>query len=362
MIKIGDVRITEAHRQYIYDILDSGKLTEGPYVKRFETLVKEYLGVKHAIAVTNGTVALQLVSQYIGKGKKVCVPALTFPATLNAFEITGQDCMLCDVGMDLQINIDNLTEEEKKSIDVIVPVHLMGYPANMSKILKEAKKHDWIVVEDAAEAMGASINGKKVGSFGDFACFSFYVSHNVWGGELGIVVTNNDKAAEAMRSMKNHGRVGNLMLFTHKYVGSNYKTTEISASIGCVNMYKIDSILKLRYMNAEFLSLSIKNKDLFPYPVNKGFSPLGYPIRATSRKHKDFFCKQLNRNGIETRSMFPCLANQEAYKGKFDTNKYPVANEIENNSFYIGCHQYLSTMDLEEVVNVLKTEYVENDN
>ena len=127
MIKLGDFQVNREQRKIIKDILDSGRITEGKYVKLFEEELAKFLGVKHAIAVTNGTVALQLLSQYFGKSKKVCIPAMTFPATLNAFETTGQNTMLCDIGEDLQINIDSLTETQKKSIDILVPVHLMGY-------------------------------------------------------------------------------------------------------------------------------------------------------------------------------------------------------------------------------------------
>lgn len=352
-IDIGNLEFTDEHKKAINDVLESGRITEGKYVKLFEEKIKEIVGVKHAIAVTNGTVALQLVSQYLGNGLTVCIPAMTFPATMNAFLITGQECMLCDVGADMQIDIDTLSEKDKQDIDVIVPVHLMGYPAMMDYILKEAEKYNWIVVEDAAEAFGASFQGKRVGSFGDFATFSFYVSHNIWGGELGVIVTNDDKAAEVMRSMKNHGRAGDPMKFLHKYVGSNYKTTEFCAALAYVNLLHVEELLEKRYKNAEYFEAHIDNDNLSAFPVDRGFSPLGYPIEAKSEKYRTHICKKLNSKGIETRDIFPALNKQEAYAEALAGEKFNMAEKLEKMVFYIGVHQFLSEKDLKYVVSVL---------
>lgn len=355
-IRIGDFVPEQKHINAVMEVIKSGRMTEGSKVAELERLMEKYLGVKHAIMVTNGTVALQLVALYLRlttKKDNVVVPALTFPATINPFIIHDYGIGLCDVNKDLQINIDALSEDIKKEIDIIVPVHLMGYSADMDKIMADAKKYDWIVIEDACEAFGAEYKGKKVGTFGNFGCYSFYVSHNIPAGELGMVVTNDDKAAEMMRSIKNHGRTGDNMLFLHSYVGSNYKTTEFSAAVCLANMQDVDTILKTRKDNAQYFYDNIKNKNLIPYPVTDGFSPLGYPIACTTEKYKKEICKKLNDNGIETREMFPCLVNQKAYKKHYRNKTYPVADELEKTVFYIGCHQYLSKEDKEKIVKVL---------
>lgn len=357
MIRIGDFVPEQRHIDAVVEVMKSGRLTEGPKVKALERFMEDYLGVKHAILVTNGTVALQLVSLYIQHKKKldtlkVTVPALTFPATINAFLVGNHNVSLCDVNNDLQINIDDMTTKQKEYTDVIVPVHLMGYTADMDSIMEQAKRYNWTVVEDACESFGADYKGRKAGTIGHFGCFSFYVSHNIIAGEMGMVVTNDDEAAEVLRSMKNHGRAGSNLLFLHKYVGSNYKTTEFNASIALENMKTADEILSTRLENARFFFENVKNEKLTLYPITEGFSPLGYPIGCPSEEYKDYMCKKLNDNDIETRGIFPCLSNQEAYEYYF-TSDYPVAEKLEKTVFYVGVHQYLSEEDKQKIVEVL---------
>jgi len=356
-IRIGDFKAGQNHIDAVTDVIKSGRITEGPKVAELEKVMAKYLGVKNAILVTNGTIALQLVSLYLRNKNKhdelnVMVPALTFPATINAFSSSGHPVGLCDIGEDLQMNIDTLSKTDKQLTNIVVPVHLMGYTADMTHIMSEAKKYDWTVIEDACEAFGAEHDGKKVGTIGDFGCFSFYVSHNITAGELGMIVTNNNEAAKVLRSMKNHGRVGSGMLFNHEYVGYNAKTTEFSAALGLENMKDVDTSLKIRKDNCKYFFDNIKNDKLSPYPVTEGFSPLGYPIGCKTEGLKNSVCELLNLAGIETRGIFPCLANQPCYKD-FEHLKLPVANRIEKTVFYIGCHQYLSQEDKDRIIDVL---------
>jgi dTDP-4-amino-4,6-dideoxygalactose transaminase len=352
MIRIGDFKATQDHLTMVENIMKSGRLTEGLYVKKLEREMEKYLGVKHAILTTNGTVSLQLIAHTFPYRLNVCVPALTFPATLNAFLLTGHNIILCDVGEDLQIDIDTLTEEEKKDIDVIVPVHLLGYAANMDKIKKAQKQYGWIIIEDAAESFGADYKKKKVGTIGDFGSYSFYMSHNMGCGELGMVVTNDDIAASWMRSMKNHGRAGDPLKFLHHYHGSNYKTTEFMAGICYVNMQDVDASLKQRTDNAKYYHDNVKNAHLTNMPIIEGMSPLGYAFKCDTEEYRDKICDILKQNDIETREMFPCLKNQKAYKGMFK-KEYPIADRLEKTMFYIGVHQYITQEDREKIVKIL---------
>ena len=165
IIRLGDFKSTSEQRKIVNEILNSGRITEGKYVRKLEREIEKYLKVKHAIAVTNGTVALQLVAHYLKGGRKepvACVPATTFPATLNAFLLTGYKIMLCDIEeKTLCMDISTLTTVQKRKIDVLVPVHLLGFPANMDKIIKEARKYNWVVVEDFAESFGSDYKERK---------------------------------------------------------------------------------------------------------------------------------------------------------------------------------------------------------
>ena len=355
-IRIGDFKTTTVMRDYVNEILDNNRITEHCFVKRLEEKMAKFLGVKHAIAVTNGTLSLEMLGHYLRMSYgqlTVCVPALTFPATINAFINTGHKVILCDVKEDLTIDLDTLSKEDRLNINVIVPVHLMGYSCDMDKVLEFKTRYGWdYIIEDCAESFGSKFNNKKVGTIGDFGSFSFYVSHNIAGGELGLVVTNNDEDAKILRSIKNHGRDNSSPLeFKHDYVGSNYKITEFVAAIGLANMNNVEEILKKRFDNAIFYKEHITNNRLSPFNVTKNDSLLGYPIKVIDG-NIDVICKLLNDNGIETRKMFPCLANQKAYN---INNTYDVATELEQSVFYVGVHHLLSDIDKKKIVTILNS-------
>jgi len=352
MIRIGDFKPTKEHIDIVNEIIKSGRLTEGVYVARLERLMEKYLNVKHAILTTNGTVSMQLIAHMFRTPATVCVPALTFPATINAFLLTGNKVVLCEVNQLMQMDISTLTEEQKKEIDVIVPVHLMGMTVEMDEIMTEAKKYGWYVIEDAAEAFGAEYNGKKVGTIGDFGSFSFYMSHNIGCGELGMVVTNDDILNNLLRSKKNHGRKGDPLKFFHDYTGSNYKTTEFMAGMCYANMLNVNDILEKRLNNAKYFFEKVDNENLQNMPILKGMSPLGYCFRCYNEEYKDYICKKLNDNSVETRDMFPCLKNQKAYKGMFNGD-FEVAEHLEKVVFYVGVHQHLTKKDKEKIVKIL---------
>ena len=355
-IKIGDFRFTEKHKKVIDKILKSGQITESTFVKKLERRMEKFLGVRNAILVTNGTVALQLVAHYLmykkGKFLNVAVPALTFPATINSFLILHNYCLRCYVGEDLHIDNYKIPAAHTIKTDIVVPVHLIGYPANIDKIMSQAKKYGWVVVEDCAEAFGAEYKGKKVGTFGNFSCFSFYISHNISAGELGMVVTDDDSAAKVLRSMKNHGRVGDNLKFEHSFIGSNYKTTEFSAGICYSEMSLVKKILSTRLGNARYFFDNINNPKLKQFHCPDGFSPLGYPIEAESESYRDKICKKLNRCGIETRYIFPNLIRQKAYEGAY-FDQFPVAERLAKTVFYIPSHHLLTGKNRRKIVKKL---------
>lgn len=364
-IQLGDMKITSEQRDIITDILDSTRITEGKWTKRFEEETAKFLGVKEVIAVSNGTVALELVARFMKntfdntvfhsrERPLACIPATTFPATINAFINAGYDIKLCDVNEKGCIDITTLTDEEKLEIDVMVPVHLLGYTCDMDHIMYESDKYGWFVIEDFAEAFGSTYNGKKVGTLGLFGCSSFYVSHVLQGGELGIVTTNNKHYAKIMRSMKNHGRVGPAMEFQHDYIGSNYKTTEFCTGLCYPQIRDADKIIKIRQQNAKKIYYGVENPNLTVGTISTDYSYLGFPIIAETKDYKKRIRTKLHEAGIETRGMFPCLARQKAYADMgFDANKYPVSTRLEDLGFYVGIHQYLTEKEIDKIITLL---------
>lgn len=362
--RLGDFKVTDEQRNIVNEILDRGRITEGEYTRKFESKIAKYIGTKYSVACNSGTSALMLASSGLFYDKQknnstlnCLVPATTFPATANAMLNTKFNVDLIDVKDDYLIDCDKLRdhiEKNNSNIHTVIPVHLFGYIADMARINKYKKKYGFKVIEDACESVGSSINGMKAGSFGDVACLSLFVGHQIGVGELGIVTTNNKEIYERMMSLKNHGRTGSNMEFRHSYIGYNFKTIEFMSGMALSMIKDFDKIIKKRQNVAKFFNDNIQTKDRFTLPrFDKGCGYLGYPIMTKSIKDKKYIVNKLNLAGIETRGMFPCLKNQVSFKGMFlSKDDYPVADRLESLGFYIGCHQYYTEEDLSNIVKV----------
>lgn len=357
-IRLGDFKATPEQKEIVNEIIDSGRITEGKYNKLFEEEFSKYIGTDYAVTCTNGTVGLMLVLEALkiikGRPLNFLVPACTFPATLNAVILTGNKAVLCDVGEDLLIDIDeNIIES--KGIDGIIPVHLMGYPCNMEKIKKLAERYDLFILEDACEATGSSYNSKKVGSFGNAGVFSFYMSHVLGCGELSIITTNNKKLADLIRRLKNHGRVGSSLEFNHKFIGGNFKTTEFMTGIAYSSLKEVDILIKKRQDIALRYFSNIRNDNVMPFPFSNDCSYLGFPIKTKNKEYRNRLVDFLSEKGIESRKMFPCLLSQVAYNHLSfgEIKKFPKSKEIEDTCLYLPCHPYISEEQIEYIIGIL---------
>jgi len=356
-IPLTRIDITEEHKKVALEIVESTYLTEGRHVKEFEALVAEIIGTKHCIACANGTAALMLIFWILReKYNKVICPALTFPATLNAALLTGYDAILKDCSDNDPFLIDGTGLEKTTPNDLILPVHLLGYPCKMEKILEKQKSVGFGIVEDNCEAVGTSYGYKKTGSFGIAGAHSFYPTHQIAGGELGAITTDDDAFASKLRSIKNHGRVGSNLQFNHAYVGYNFKALEICAAFATIQLKQLDSIMKRRQAIVKKLNRKIKNKALILPEFRESVSYLCYPLGIRKGRRADFI-EALTKAGIESRTMFPCLANQAAYSGYDLTNQgnftFDNANIFEKNYFYITCNQSLTDKEIEYIAETL---------
>jgi perosamine synthetase len=232
--------------EYVTDAVRSGWVSSiGPYVERFEQAFAAYLGVEHAIAVSNGTVGLHLAlhSLGIGPGDEVLVPDMTFVATANTVLQTGARPVFVDVDpetwcMDPEAARRAITSETR----AIVPVHLFGHPADMDDLLLLAVKNNLQVVEDAAEAHGAEIAGRKVGGIGRLGVFSFYGNKIITTGEGGMVVTNDDELADRLRYLKDHGMSPERRYY-HTELAFNYRLTNLQAALGLAQLEQIEDFI-----------------------------------------------------------------------------------------------------------------------
>ena len=234
-INFGDLKIGDIAKDRINKALEKNWVTEGENVKEFEEKFAKQFGYKHVIATSSGTDAciacLASLYDYGAKrGDEVIVPATTFCATANAVLAAGFIPKFVDVKVEtLNIDSDKIEDEITDKTIAIMPVHLMGKPAEMDTVIKIAKKHDLRVIEDCCESHGAKYKDKYVGTIGDMGAFSFYVAHVIIAGEGGLVVTNNDEIADVVRSVKTHGRPTGSIYFDFQRFGLNLRMNDLTA-------------------------------------------------------------------------------------------------------------------------------------
>ena len=238
--------IGEREIAYVTDAVRSGWVSSiGAYIGRFEQAFAQYLGVSHAISVSNGTVGLYLAlhSLGIGPGDEVLVPDLTFVATVHAVLQVGATPVFVDVEPDTWC-IDPLAAEQAITprTRAIIPVHLYGHPADMTAILSLARKHELFVVEDAAEAHGAEVDQRRVGSLGNVGVFSFYGNKIITTGEGGMITTDDAELAQRMRFLKDHGMSPDQRYY-HTELSFNFRLTNLQAALGLAQLEQIDTFI-----------------------------------------------------------------------------------------------------------------------
>ena len=293
-------------------------ISGGPKVKKFQEKIAKLFQVKHAIAVCNGTQALYvgLKTLGIGPGDEVIVPDFTFIASANAVVWTGGKPVFVDVDKKT-FNIDPAKIEKAitKKTKAIMPVHIYGQAAKMPEICKIAKKHNVYVIEDAAQGVGVTYDGKPVGGFGEVGCLSFYADKTITTGEGGMVLTNDDKLAEKAIILLNQGRTGRGW-YIHDYMGYNFRMTDLQAAIGLGQLKKLSTIIKRKKRNERLYRKYLADIPgiEFPYIDPRGFN---VPFRIIILvENPQALLEFLEKNSIETNRSFYPLHLQPCYNVK----------------------------------------------
>lgn len=245
-VSVAEPVLGEEERKAVESVLKSGRFLQGPVVEEFEQKWADHVGVDHAVAVANGTVAIQLALNALGlePGEEVVVPSLTFGSTATAVVHQGGVPVFADIDREIY-TLDHRDLERCVSDETfaVMPVHLYGHPAEMDEIRDFADDHGLHVVEDAAQAHGAKYKGDEVGSIGDVGCFSFYATKNITSGEGGIVTTDDDGVAERIRSLRSHGMRNRDV---HDLLGYNYRMSELHAAVGSHQVDRLDGFNEKR--------------------------------------------------------------------------------------------------------------------
>lgn len=363
-INFGDLKIGRIAKCKIREALDKNWISEGANVKEFETEFAKLFGYKYAIATSSGTSACTaaLMSLYdfgAKRGNEVIIPATTFVATANAVLAAGFIPRFVDIELEtLNINPEKIENVIHADTVAIMPVHLMGKPANMDIINRLAEKYGLHVIEDCCESHGAKYNGRYVGTIGDMGTFSFYSAHLIVAGEGGMVVTNNKRIANIIRSVKSHGRPTDSIYFDFQRYGLNFKTTELTAAVGIEGVYRFEETFRQRKRN--LYNLLDKTKDLEKYcyflreEKNEVISPHAFPIVLKDKKYnRNKLYKYLEKNGIQTKTLFGSLPTQHDAFGFLEQNNFPIAEYVGRNGLHFGIHQYLTDDDLDYMSDTL---------
>ena len=319
-ISLAQPQLTGNEYRYLMDaFLSTWISSTGKYVNRFEENFSKYCGVRYGVATSNGTAALHLalLALGIGAGDEVIVPDMTFAATINAVLYTGAVPVIVDIEEDSWcISPDEIEKAVTERTKAVIPVHIYGQPCNMEKICNIAEKYGLYIVEDCAEAHGAEWNGKKVGSFGDISCFSFYGNKVVTTGEGGMCITNNKELAEKMKVYRDHGMRKDRRYY-HEVVGYNYRMTNLQAAIGTAQIERIDEILVWRRQLEEGYRQVLKDVCgvvLQRDDLSKRKKITWLVSVLVEKDKRDSILVHLKENGIDTRTFFIPLSNMDIYR------------------------------------------------
>jgi CDP-4-dehydro-6-deoxyglucose reductase, E1 len=390
-VPFGTISIPDPARERIGEILQTKRVSSGKYVRLFEKKFAELLGVKEAVAMSSGTdadiLALAVLHDYGAKrGDEIILPALSFVATGNAVLHAGFNPVFVDIDRKtLNIDVNQVEGAITERTRAIMPVHLMGKPADMDPILAIARRHGLQVIEDAAEAHGAGYKGKPVGALADMAAFSLYVAHIISTVEGGIVTTDREDFAEVLRSLRSHGRAckcrqcvlnstqahcpkrftggnGEDMRFVFERIGYSTKMNELEAAIGLSNMEIYREILTKRRRN--LLYVLERFPRFHPYlrsieeEPHEKIGPHAIPIviqEEASFSRADL-THYLEKNGIETRTLFASMPTQCAgfvYLG-YREGQFPNAEYMGKKGIHIGVHQDLGLEEMDFVLQTLE--------
>ena len=343
--------------QAITAVLDKGDFILGDAVKEFEKSFLDYIGCQYAVGVDSGSSALSLALKVIeiGNGDEVITVPNTFISTAYAISDCGGKPVFVDVEEQTQLMDISMVESAVTSkTKAIIPVHLFGQMVDMNSLMEIAKKHNILVIEDACQAHGASQNGKKAGSIGDLACFSFYPGKNLGAfGDAGMVVTNKKEFYDELILLRNYGSPKK---YFHSCKGKNARLDTIQAAVLKVKMEYLDEWNRKREIIAQMYSQHFNEVGDLILPAIKEGNKSAYHLYVVRTKNRDELLDYLNSRGIETIIHYPIPIHlQEAYTElQLKRGSFPITEMLANEILSVPIHPHLTKQELQYIINCTK--------
>ncbi len=321
-IPISMPSITQKEIDYVSDAVKSGWVSSlGRYIEIFEQKFAEYVGVKYALTTSNGTTALHLALVALGikPGDEVIIPDFTFIATANAVKYTGADITFIDIDEDsLCINPREIEKAVTDKTKAIIPVHVYGHPADMTEIVKIAGKRNLLVIEDAAEAHGAEIQGKRVGAFGNCGIFSFYGNKIITSGEGGMITTDDQSFYEEAKELRDHA-MSKTKRYWHNKVGYNYRMTNLQAALGVAQLERIEEILKRKREIFDVYSRCLSHDPGLKLNYQARWAKnvhwmVCLEVMGFDEERREILMRKLKEMGIDSRPYFYPISDMPMFK------------------------------------------------
>ncbi|MGZ6346577.1 MAG: DegT/DnrJ/EryC1/StrS family aminotransferase [Anaerolineales bacterium] len=366
MIPVNEPRIGPHEMEYVTECLQTGWISsEGRFIKAFEQAWAEYCGMKYGVALSNGTTALQLAVECLDllPGDEIIMPTFTIISCAQAVTYNGGVPVLVDCDPRTWcMDVNQIEAKITPRTRAIMPVHIYGHPVDMDPVREVARRHNLVIIEDAAEAHGGEYKGARCGGLGDINCFSFYANKIVTTGEGGMVLTNSAAWSDRLQSLRNLC-FQKERRFYHTSLGHNFRMTNIQAALGLAQVENVDTAIRQkRWMGQEYTERLSRFKSL-QLPVEEAWAKNVYWMyglvldKSTGMTAEDF-AKRLAARGIMTRPFFLGMHEQPVFlsRGLFSGEHYPVAENIARQGLYLPSGLSLTAGQLDEVCNIVGEE------
>ena len=357
-IPIYQPSLSGNEKKYVLDCLDSTWISsKGKYIPLFENSFSEFLGIKHAATVSNGTVALHLalLALGVGEGDEVIVPTLTYISSVNAITYTGATPVFVDsLQGTWQMDPEDVKNKVTEKTKAVMVVHLYGHPCDMDSLTAIAKKHNLFLIEDCAEAIGSKYKGKNVGTFGDIATFSFFGNKMITTGEGGMVTSNDETLHDRVVHFKGQG-LAKHREYWHDVVGYNYRMTNVCAAIGLAQLEQVNNFIERKQEIAKRYKEAFQNSNIEFHQSHPDVYHTYWmcSILVPDADQRDKLREHLRLNGIETRPLFYPVHTMPMYSNKFQ--RLVVAEDLAWRGINLPSYPDLKEEQIKYISNLINT-------